>query len=155
MSARNESKFSSIEIVRELIRNGTLPKKEKERLKKELEMEEEGGLGTKPLKSWDDYEKVAKELKGDLLSPGAAAVRVGITRARVHQLETEGKIRVYRMKSDKASFTEDMIKETYKTIPFWARPFVNLKQPKAEIFVFVDMPSLENYMKAQGKKDRR
>ena len=153
--SKDEGKISSIEMLQELIKSGMLSKKEKARLKKELEMEEEGGQGTIWLDSWDDYEKVAEKLEGDLLSPGGASARVGISRARVHQLENEGKIRVYRIKSDEAKFSEDEIKDFYEMVPFWARPFVNIKQPKFDSFVFVDMPSLESYMKTQGRKEKK
>src|SRR3990172_5383305 len=92
MKDTNDGKIGSAESIMELIRNTSLSKKEKARLKKELEQEGEGGKGTIWLESWKDYEKVATKLKGDLLSPGGASAEVGISRARVHQLEAEGRI---------------------------------------------------------------
>lgn len=154
MNKGNENKITSFEVLSEMIKNATLSKKERERLKRELELAATGGQGTIWLKSWDDYEKIAIKLNGDLLSPGGASARVGISRARVHQLENEGKIRVYRIKTDKFDFTEEEIREVYKMVPFWARPFLNFKQPKVDSCVFVDMPSLENYMKSQGRKEK-
>lgn len=140
-------KISSFEVIKELIKSATLSNKEKKRLKKELEQEEEGGKGTIWLKSDEEYEKIIEKCKGKLLSPGGAAGRVGISRARVHQLEAEGKIRVYRIKSEKLTYTEEDFKEELKELPFWIRPFIKFQPPKAGCYVFVDMNDLEAYMK--------
>lgn len=111
MANINDGKIGSAEAIMELIRNATLSKKEKARLKRELEQEGEGGKGTIWLESWKDYEKVVEKCKGDLLSPGGASSRVGISRARVHQLETEGKITVYRIRTEQLDITEEDIRE--------------------------------------------
>lgn len=154
MKNKGKTKITTAEMIGELIRNTTLSKKEKERLKKELALEENGGLGTVWLSSWDDFKKVAEELDGDLLSPGNASQAVGVTRARVHQLEAEAKIRVFRIKNDKPFFEEDEIKAVRKLVPFWARPFINLKT-KGVDYVFVDMNSLYTYIKYHGRKERK
>jgi hypothetical protein len=154
MKNKDKTKITTAEMIGELIRNTTLSKKEKERLKKELELEEKGGLGTVWLKSWDDFKNIAEEVEGDLLSPGNASQAVGITRARVHQLEAEAKIRVFRIKNDKPFFEEDEIKAVRELVPFWARPFINLKT-KGIDYVFVDMNSLYTYMKTFSRKEQR
>jgi hypothetical protein len=150
-----KNKISSLEIISNLIKEGTLSKKEKERLKRELELEVKGGGGTIWLKSWDEFKKVARGLDGDLLSPGNASQAVGITRARVHQLESEGKIRVFRIKNDEPFWAEDEIKAVRKMLPFWIRPFVNFRELKDKDYVFVDMNSLYTYMKNHSRKDRK
>ena len=152
----DDAKNGSVELIAELIKKTTLSKKERERLKKELEREEKGGKGTVWLESWEEYEKVVEACKGDLLSPGGASARVCISRARVHQLETEGKITVYRMKSEHLDITEEHIKEEIESLPFWIRPFLALKKPKPKLgyIVLVDMDSLERYMKSQGRGKR-
>ena len=148
-----DRKIGSADAIMELIRNATLSRKEKARLKKELEQEGEGGKGTIWLESWKDYEKVATKLKGNLLSPGGASAEVGISRARVHQLEAEGRITVYRIRSEDLNITEEDIKEDLKLLPVWLRPLVAFKKPKPTqgYVVLVDMDSLERYMKSQGR----
>ncbi|MFO0792626.1 MAG: hypothetical protein U0586_01035 [Candidatus Brocadiaceae bacterium] len=140
-------KISSFEVIKELIQSATLSKKEKVRLKKELEQEEEGGKGTIWLKSDKEYEDIIDKCAGNLMSPGGAAARVGISRARVHQLEAEGKIRVYRVKAKELPYTEEDFREELKELPFWIRPFIKFHSPKAGCYVFVDMNDLEEYMK--------
>ena len=156
MKDTNDGKIGSAESIMELIRNTSLSKKEKARLKKELEQEGEGGKGTIWLESWKDYEKVATKLKGNLLSPGGASAEVGITRARVHQLEAEGRITVYRIRAEDLDITEEDIKEDLKLLPVWLRPLVAFKKPKPTqgYVVLVDMDSLERYMKSQGKEKK-
>lgn len=142
----------SIELISSLIKDATLSKEERERLKKELEQEETGGKGTIWLETTEEYEKIVDECKGNLLSPGGAAAKYGISRARVHQLEAEGKIRVYRMKAKEEPYTEDDFKEELKTLPFWIRPFISFKKPKAGCYAFVDMDDLEKYIAQHSKK---
>jgi len=150
---KTKNKITSFDMISELIKYGSLSKEEKARLKKELELEQTGGRGTIWLKSWDEFNKIAKELDGDLLSPGGAASAVGISRARVHQLEAENKIRVYRIKDDKPAFEEDEIAAVRKMLPFWIRPFLNLKEAKDGDYVFIDMQSLYTYMKNHSRKE--
>ena len=156
MKDSNDEKIGSAEAILELIRNATLSKKEKARLKRELELEEKGGKGTVLLESWDDYQKVVEKCKGELLSPGGASSRVGISRARVHQLEAEGKITVYRVRAEHLDVTEEDIKEDLKLLPVWLRPLIALKKPKPAqgYVVLVEMESLERYMKSQGREKK-
>jgi len=152
---KKKNGVSSFEIISNLIKQGTLSKKEKEQLKREIELEDKGGGGTKELKSWDDFKKIAEELEGDLLSPGNASQAVGITRARIHQLEAEAKIRVFRIKNDKPYWEDDEIDAVRKLLPFWIRPFVNFREVKDKDYVFVDMNSLYTYMKNHSRKERK
>ncbi len=142
-------KIGSFEVIKEMIKSTALSKKERERLKRELEQEADGGKGTIWLKSWDEYDKVVEKCKGDLVSPGSAASKVGITRARVHQLEAEGKIRVYRIKAEDQPYTEEDFKEEVNRLPFWVRPFIKFQTPKAGCYVFVDLNDLKEYMKKE------
>lgn len=146
------TKIGSFEVIKDLIHSASLSKKERKRLKEELEQEEGGGKGTIWLKSWDEYDEIVEKCKGDLLSPGGASAKVGISRARVHQLEAEGKIRVYRIKAREIPYTEEDFKEELKDIPFWIRPFIKFHAPKAGCYVFVDMNDLEEYMKTREKE---
>lgn len=145
-------KTSSFEVIKTLLKSASLSKKEKERLKRELEQEKEGGKGTIWLNSEKEYYEIIEKCKGNLMSPGGAASSVGISRARVHQLEVEGKIRVYRMKAKELSYTEKDFREEVKTLPFWIRPFIKFQPPKAGCYVWVDMSDLEEYMKNKEKE---
>ena len=141
------TKIGSFYVIKRLIKSTSLSKKERKRLKEELEREEGGGKGTIWLKSREEYNEIAEKCKGYLLSPGGAAGRVGISRARVHQLEAEGKIRVYRMKAEEVPYTEEDFKEELERLPFWIRPFIKFQPPKAGCYVYVDMNDLVEYMK--------
>lgn len=152
MNKEDDTKISSIELISDLIKNATLSKKEKERLKREIELQEEGGKGTIWLKSDEEYEKVAEKCKGNFMSPGGASARHKISRARVHQLEAEGKITAYRMKAKESLYTEEDFKEELKDLPFWIRPFLSFKKPTAGCYIFVDMDSLDKYMERQKKE---
>lgn len=154
MNKEDDTKISSIEVISDLIKNAKLSKKEKERLKREIGQEEEGGKGTIWLKSNDEFNKVAEKCKGDLLSPGGASGRCKISRARIHQLEAEGKITVYRIKAKEIPFSDEDFKEEVKDLPFWIRPFIYFKKPRAGCYVFVDMDSLYRYMKKQNKEKK-
>lgn len=149
---KEKDKIRSVEVLSAMLKKATLSKKERERLKKELEQEEEGGKGTKWLNSWEEYEEALEKCEGDFLSPGGASERVGISRARVHQLEAEGKIRVYRIKAEEVTFTEEDFKEELKMLPLWVRPFITYKKPKDGCYVYVDMATLEKYMAEEGRK---
>ncbi len=146
------TKTGSFEVIKNLIQSASLSKKERKRLKKELEQEECGGKGTIWLKSEEEYDEIVEKCKGDLMSPGGASARVGISRARVHQLESEGKIRVYRIKAKEIPYTDEDFKEELKDLPFWIRPFIKFHPPKAGCYVFVDMNDLEEYMKTREKE---
>ncbi len=147
-----EGKIGSIEVISGLIKQATLSKKDRERLTRELEQEGEGGKGTIWLQNEEEYEKAAVECNGDLLSPGGASARVGISRARLHQLEAEGKIRVFREKAKDCTYTEEEFKEVLKMLPVWVRPFITFKKPKDGCYIWVDMVSLEKYMAEESRK---
>lgn len=146
------TKIGSFEVIKGLIQSASLSKKERKRLKEELEQEEGGGKGTIWLESNEEYDEIVEKCKGNLVSPGGAAGRVGISRARVHQLEAEGKIRVYRIKAKDITYTEEDFKEELKDLPFWIRPFIKFQPPKAGCYVYVDMADLEEYMKNREKE---
>lgn len=149
-------KVSSVEVISSMIQQATLSKKEKERIKRELDQQVEGGMGTVRLKSGDELDKYIKECDGNLVSPGGAASSVGVSRARIHQLEAEGKIRVFRYDAKEPPITEEDIKDILKSLPFWVRPFVSYKPPKkSKEYIFVDMGSLEKYMKSIGKEEEK
>ena len=102
---------------------------------------DDGGKGTIWLNSLIEFEEVMKEFEGELLSPSAAAAEIGISRARIHQMEMEGKIRAYRFKSE--FFESDQFSTELRKAPFWLVAMFNgsLKSrsiyiPKIDLLVF-------------------
>ncbi|MBT6029675.1 MAG: hypothetical protein HOH13_05170 [Crocinitomicaceae bacterium] len=102
---------------------------------------EDGGKGTIWLNSLTEFEEVMKEFEGELLSPSAAATEIGISRARIHQMEMEGKIRAYRFKPE--FFESDQFSMELRKAPFWLVAMFNgsLKSrsiyiPKIDLLVF-------------------
>lgn len=52
--------------------------------------------GTIRLKSLDEFNQVCEEFEGKVISPGGAADMLHVSRAYIHQLEKEKRIRAYR-----------------------------------------------------------
>ena len=102
---------------------------------------EDGGKGTIWLNSLTEFEEVMKEFEGELLSPSAAATEIGISRARIHQMQMEGKLRAYRFKPE--FFESDQFSTELRKAPFWLVAMFNgsLKSrsiyiPKIDLLVF-------------------
>jgi hypothetical protein len=98
---------------------------------------EEGGNGTVWLSSLLEFEEVVKEFEGKLVSPSAAAKNLGVSRARIHQMEMEGKIRVYRVKAD--FFEGDEFWKDFNKASFWVRAMIKEFSPRRFIYI----PSLD------------
>ena len=98
---------------------------------------EEGGKGTIWLKSLQEFEEIVKEFEGKLVSPSAAAKNLGVSRARIHQMEMEGKIRVYRVKAE--FFESEKFWEDFKKVSFWVRTMIKEFSPRRFIYI----PSLD------------
>jgi hypothetical protein len=56
--------------------------------------------GTIQLKSFEEFNQVCEEFKGQVVSPGGAADTLHVSRAYIHQLEKEKRIRAYRFSYD-------------------------------------------------------
>jgi len=56
--------------------------------------------GTINLKSFDEFNQVCEEFKGQVVSPGGAAGMLHVSRAYIHQLEKEKRIRAFRFSQD-------------------------------------------------------
>ena len=143
-------KISSFELIKDLIQDAALSPSERKRLEEELKLEEEGGSGTIWLNSWEEFQKVSEKFKGRLLSPGGAASLAGISRARIHQLEKEGKIRAYRLKDKE--ITDKEFERDLDCVPFWYRPLI--KKPKPGSFVYIPIVDLEEYKKHMRNKNK-
>ena len=105
----------------------------KKRLADKLHEKEEKknwGKGTTVLNSWKEFEKIEDQFDGKLISPGGAAGRLSVSRAYIHQLEKDGKLRVYRI------LANDIV---WKDIPFWVRWMV----PQKEVYIFIPNEDIE------------
>lgn len=61
---------------------------------------QEHGKGTITCKTDAELEKVFEKFEAQLVSPGAAAEMLRVSRAYIHNLEKDGKIRAYRLSKD-------------------------------------------------------
>jgi len=77
-----------------------------------------GGKGTIYLKNLEEFEKVSEYFKAELVSPGGAAAHLGVSRAMIHQLERDGRIRAYR-------FIVEV--EDWEKYPFYLKLLLNRK----------------------------
>jgi len=115
-------------------------------LKKKKELEElYGGKGTIEL-SWEAFEALDENNFGGrgFLSPGGAAGFLGVSRARIHQMEAQGVIRAFRIR-----FPVDK-KEYLEGLPLYIR--LMIKVPKDECYIYIPEIDLINYRKKIGGK---
>ena len=106
----------------------------------------EYGIGTVVCQSWEEFEKFEKDIEGGFLSPGGAAGRLGVSRAYIHLLEKEGKLRAFRI------WNNDKI---WEHLPIYMKIIV----PKREVFIFIpteDVKKIRQNMlrKAENKIKR-
>ena len=106
-----------------------------------VDKEYKGGKGTIYLKSVEEFEKVSEFFKGNLLSPGGAAARLGVSRAMIHQLERDGKIRAYRF----VDTFEDWDKQ-----PFYLKLLLNRKT----LTIWIPIEDLDKYAQVVRKKPK-
>ncbi len=103
--------------------------------------EYKGGKGTIWLKNFEELEKVADWYEGGMLSPGGAASHLGVSRAMIHQLERDGKIRAYRyMAEDKA----------WEKFPFLTK----LLFPRKMQVIYIPIADLNKYAEDVHKRGR-
>jgi hypothetical protein len=94
---------------------------------------DDAGKGTIWLSSLLEFEEVVKEFEGKLVSPSVAAEETNLSRARIHQMETEGKIRAYRIKAD--FFDSENFTKEFDEAPFWVRAMFKDFSPRRFIFI--------------------
>ncbi len=108
--------------------------------KKAIDLED-GGKGTIWLNSLVEFEEIMKEFEGELLSPSAAAAEIGVSRARIHQMEIEGKIRAYRFKFE--FFKSENFSQELRNAPFWVTAMFNGSLRSRSIYI--PQADLERY----------
>lgn len=106
----------------------------------ERRIKKEGGKGTIWLKDMEEFRKVADYFEGGVLSPGGAAGMLGVSRAMIHQLERDGKIRAYRVIADEK---------------FWEHEpsYVRLLASKKGQYIWIPIDDLVNYALEVGREN--
>ncbi len=103
-----------------------------------LDKEFKGGRGTIWLKNLDEFIKISEFYKGQLVSPGGAAAQLGVSRAMIHQLERDGKIRAYRF---------IVTNEDWDKYSFHMKLLLNRKS----LTIWIPVEDIENYAKKVGR----
>lgn len=106
-----------------------------------VDKEYQGGRGTIWLKNFKELEKVVDWYKGGMVSPGGAASHLGVSRAMIHQLERDGKIRAYRF------IAED---EDWGKLPF----LIKLLFQRKSLVIYIPVADLNKYAEEVHKRGR-
>jgi hypothetical protein len=97
------------------------------------------GKGTIEVKSMDDFDKIFKKFDGKMVSPGGAAATLKVSRAYIHQLEKEGKIRAYRIWHDDIHWDD---------LPLWAKLMV----AKKDVYIYIPDEDIKKIRKEMIQK---
>lgn len=90
--------------------------------------------------TFEEFDKVFDYFEGQMVSPGGASGMLRVSRAMIHQLEKDGRIRAYRISvNDK----------TLKYIPRYLRLFIQQKDQ----YIWVPVDDLVKYAQEVGKGD--
>jgi hypothetical protein len=103
--------------------------------------EDRPGQGTIWLKNFEELEKIAEWYKGGMLSPGGAASHLGVSRAMIHQLERDGKIRAYRY------IAED---KDWEKLPFYLKLLIERKSQS----IYIPIVDLDKYAEDVHQRGR-
>lgn len=90
-------------------------------------------------KNMDHFKKIINEFNGQMVSPGGAAGMLHVSRAYIHQIEKEGRIRVYRV------WDEDL---EWKELPLWVRVLT----PKRSQYIMIPIEDIEKIKKERIEK---
>jgi hypothetical protein len=106
-----------------------------------IDKEYKGGKGTIYLKNLEEFEKVSEYFKGQLVSPGGAAGHLGVSRAMIHQLERDGKIRAYRFVVES---------EDWENYSF----HLKLLLPRKSLTIWIPIEDLNKYAQTVRKRQK-
>lgn len=130
--------LSLLDILLDICYILTMLKKIKDTLDEKRE-KKNWGKGTIVVESMAKFDKIFDQFKGKMISPGGAADRLGTSRAYVHQLEKEGKIRAYRIRHDDIEWND---------LPLWAKVMV----AKKDVYIYIPDEDIEKIKKEMIKK---
>ena len=97
------------------------------------------GKGTIVLDSMKEFEEIFDKFEGQMISPGSAASELRVSRAYIHQLEKEGKIRAYRI------WHEDI---EWDSLPVWMKLMV----AKKDVYIYIPDEDIKKVKKEMIKK---
>lgn len=97
------------------------------------------GKGTIVLTSMEEFDKIFDSFEGQMVSPGGAAARLGVTRSFIHHLEKEGIIRAYRILHDVIDWDE---------MPLWGKMLVFPR----DVYIYIPNEDIERVKKEMIEK---
>lgn len=97
------------------------------------------GKGSIVLNSMEEFDTVFDNFKGQMVSPGGAAARLGVSRSFIHHLEKEGKIRAYRIGCDDIQWDK---------MPLWAKLLVSPR----DVYIYIPDEDIEKVRQQMLKK---
>ncbi len=106
---------------------------------KRIEQEVNESYGTILVNTMDELSKILDAFDHQMISPGGAAQFLGVSRAYIHQLEKEKKIRAYRI-------LDEHIK--WDSLPSWAR----LLAVKRAAYIYIPMEDLKEVKREMIEK---
>jgi hypothetical protein len=104
--------------------------------------------GTIRLNNLAELDLAHESFKGEsAVSPGGAAGMLGVSRAYIHQLEKEKKIRAFRIKEEKLNLSE------LSGLPFSYKLLLLLS--KRQDYIFIPVVDLVEYREGVRKKKKK
>jgi hypothetical protein len=97
------------------------------------------GPRTVVCRNQEEFNKVLEEFNYKMVSPGGAADKLHVSRSYIHQLEREGKIRVFRV------WDEDL---DWDDLPLW----VKIITPRKGMYIMIPEEDVEKIKKGRIKK---
>lgn len=86
------------------------------------------------MNSMKEFDKIFDQFEGQMSSPGGAAGMLGVSRAYIHQLEKEGKIRAYRIWHDDLQ---------WDSMPLWLK----LQVAKKDMYIYIPNEDIKKIKK--------
>lgn len=108
---------------------------------RQVEKEHTSNFGPRTVvcKNQKEFDKVLEEFNYQMVSPGGAADKLHVSRSYIHQLEREGKLRVYRV------WDEDL---AWDDLPLW----VKVITPRRDMYIMIPTEDIEKLRKEKLKK---
>jgi hypothetical protein len=100
--------------------------------------------GTIRLKSLEEFNQVCEEFEGQVVSPGGAAAMLHVSRAYIHQLEKDKRIRAYRFSSEDIDDTS--LSRAIRIL---------IGRPKYQDYIYIPIVDLEEYQASIRKKSKQ
>lgn len=100
-------------------------------------------MGTLRVKTMEELNEALKQLDWQVLSPGGAASMLGVSRAYIHQLEKNKRIRAYRLKTN---FDKKGLSNIIQLL---------ISSSKGADYIYIPIVDLEEYRKESKPKAKK